>query len=350
MSKTGKPGEGTPKPAPPKGNEPGMAVIRKQRRSSLERALRGGRNAEPDRPDAAAAWGSVLQRDARKGRKDSTPEPAEPKKGPAPRSIGSETLPPDVEPEDEGFLEATPPPEPKKELPAQPSAERPRRPRENDLAFKPDRAPSTAMPETGPQDLDRMGAKLASDHEQHERRSTFRTFSVAGGLRIIAAVALVVAATWLALGPPLRTVGLAERQRDLHAALTEAVTRLEGDPRLATALQARDLPVLREIFLAQRASVVATLQQARFPAHDETVRIRLVDAGRAVALSADFEQPDGEVIAATQRTGKRAPPPHVPALFDVLLEEHLLEGAALALGALAGVFFLIGLPLLRRRA
>lgn len=352
MSKTGKPGEGTPKPSPPKDGEPGMAVIRKQRRASLEKVLRGGGgSAEAERPNAAAAWGGLLQREVRKGAEvDRTPEPAVSARKEPSISIGSETLPPDVEPDAAPTQkEPTPVPEARKDLPAQPSADRPRRARENELAFKPDRAPSTAMPDSGPQDLDGMGVKLASAQEAHERRSTFRTFSVGGALRILAAAVFVAAAGWLAISPAMAIVHLAQRQHDLHALLGEAVGRLEADTRLAGALQSRDLPVLREIFLAQRAVVVGDLVGAGFPAHERSVSIRLIDAGRAVALSADFEQPDGEVVASTQRTGSRAPAPPVPALMDVLIDEYLLNLVALGLGALAAVFVLIGVPLLRRR-
>ena len=376
MSKSGQGGDGGPdKPESP--GEGGMAVIRRQRRSSLEKALRGGSNPEAEKPNAAAAWGGMLQREVRSEQtrnepakpEPAKPEPAKPEPPPVseppraerpapatgslPRVPASTGSMPRV-PASTGSMPRIPgQPSPKTSSPL-PNVGGLRRPPEADAVLKAARAPSMAAPEDvedpDAPDLSRQADQLASAHEVRERDQRFRMHSVGLILRIVGALALVSTCGFLAVSPALELVRRAERNRALAQVVSDVAIALEADPRMAGALAAQDLPVLRYIFTKQRAGAVGALQAAGFPeANEGTLRVRLADAGKSIALSAEFAEDDGEVTAATRKTGQHLPLPEVPGLMDVVLGEYLLNAAALGFTVLAGLLALFLWPWLRAR-
>jgi hypothetical protein len=386
LSKSGQGGDGGPdKPAP--SSDDGMAVIRRQRRSSLEKALRGGSNPEAEKPNAAAAWGGMLQRGVRSEQtrnepakpeparpEPARPEPARPEPAkPAPPPVSD---PPKAErpapatgsmprvpastgsmprvPASTGSMPRIPGNSTPKTSSPLPNVGGLRRPPEADAVLKAARAPSMAAPEDvedpDAPDLSRQADQLASAHEVRERNQRFRMHSLGLMLRIVGALLLVSVCGFLSVSPSLEVVRRAERVRALTQVVSDATTSLEADPRLAGALAAQDLPTLRDIFTKQRAGAVSALQAAGFPeANDGTLRVRLADAGKSIALSAEFPEDDGEVTAATRKTGQHLPLPEVPGLMDVVLGEYLLNAAALGFTALAGLLALFVWPWLRAR-
>ena len=381
MSKSGQGGDGGPdKPESP--GEGGMAVIRRQRRSSLEKVLRGGSNPEAEKPNAAAAWGGMLQREVRSEQTRSEPAKPEPAKPEPARPAPAKPEPPPVSepprserpapatgsmprvPASTGSMPRVPAstgsmpripgqPSPKTSAPL-PNVAELRRPPEADAVLKAARAPSMAAPEDvedpDAPDLSRQASQLASAHEVRERNQRFRMQSVSLMLRTVGALVLIAACGFLAVSSPLEIVRRAERNRALAQVVSDVATALEADPRMAGALAAQDLPVLRDLFTRQRAGAVVALQTAGFPeANEGTLRVRLADAGESIALSAEFPQDDGEVIAATCKTGQHLALPEVPGLMDVVLGDYLLNTAALGFTALAGLLALLLWPWLRAR-
>jgi hypothetical protein len=361
-----------------------MAVIRRQRRASLEKALRGGNNPEAEKPNAAAAWGGMLQREVRGEQSRAEPPKAEPPKAEPPKAEPPKAEP--ARPRAESARSESPPVSepPKAERPAPATGSLPRlpsstgsmpripgqpspktsaplpnvaplrRPPEADAVLKAARAPSTAAPEDletpDAPDLARQADRLASAHEIRERNQRFRMHSLGLVLRIVGSLVLVAACGFLALSPATEILRRAERDRALAQVVADAVAAMEADPRLANALAAQDLPALRDVFTKQRDGAVTALKAAGFASANEgTLRVRLADAGKSIALSAEFPEDDGEVTAATRKTGQRQPLPEVPGLMDVVFGEYLLNAAALGFTALAGLVALLLWPWLRAR-
>jgi hypothetical protein len=367
---------GNGKDAPPgkpgaTGDDGGMAVIRKQRRASLEKALRGGTAArpEPERPDAAAAWGGVLQREARGAPASASdpPKAESPSKAPAATSPGpadppkAESPSPRTAPATTGSLPRVP--ATTGSLPRVPAttgglprvgglpAAKPSTPLPNVTAV---RAPSTAQPdevfEPPEARLNREAGRLADAHEIRESRTRFSMVSVAQIVRSVLALMLVVACALMAVLPAVSVVERARHLSNLTNVLGALAAEIEREPGLSAALTERDLPRLRELFLRRRAEAAERLRAAGFSqATEETLRVRLTDAGKAIALSAEFTEADGEVLAATVKTGARGTPPAVPALTEVLFGEFLLPTLALVFTAVAAVAGLVFWPWWRGR-
>ena len=94
--------------------------------------------------------------------------------------------------------------------------------------------------------------------------------------------------------------------------------------------------------------IVPALSRAGFELPEEAVRLRLVDAGQAAALSVDLPGRGDDPVAATARSGERKPVS--PALtVGAALEVYLWETVAwTALGLALAASLWVG-PLLRRR-
>lgn len=361
-------GSGNEKDAPPgkpgATGDDGMAVIRKQRRSSLERALRGGASApeasKADRPDPAAAWGGVLQREVRGG----APSASDPPKAESPARAPATATPKAESGAPAPRTEPAPPKAPAQtgSLPRVPATTG-SMPRVGGLPPKPStplpnvaavRAPSTAQPdelfEPPEARLNREAGRLADAQEIHESRSRFSMISVAQIARTVLALVLVATCGVLAVLPAATVVDRARRQAELTAVIGGLVAEIEREPGLSAALAERDLPRLREMFMRRRTQAAERLRAAGFStATEETLRVRLTDGGKAVGLSAEFAQPDGEVIAASGRTGSRPTPTDVPALTALLFGEFLLPTLALAFTALASLAGLVLWPWWRGR-
>lgn len=352
----------------PGAGDPGMGVIRRQRRGTLEKTLRGGSGgAGTEKPNAASAWGAMLQREVRgepprsetskpgvpkseSGRSESGrsgPSTAEP---PAPGTTTDSGANPRVSSGTTGGL-----PRVAAATGGLPRVSRPSAPMPDLGALGPSvRAPSVANPEEAPpspeESLAREARQLALAHEAHEASSRFRMLAVGSLLRIGGALLVVSSCVWLIVAPSLTLVSRAERANALAAVVADVVSRIEADPRLAAAQSDRNLAVLREIFAGSKANSVDALHAAGFPqANEDTLRVRLTDAGQAIAVSAEFTDGDGEVVAATRKTGQNPPPPPVPSVLDVMFDEYLMNLVALSFTALAAVAGLVVWPWLRTR-
>ncbi len=410
MSKSGN-GTDDEKGGPPAGDEAGMAVIRVKRRASLEKALRGGAAPSPasEKPNAAASWGNVLQREARGGDRsvppEPTPEPARPVVSARRESVeGDPRVPPASRPADRGVgpnrpatgsmprLPADAAPSQSSQsgrpatgsmprlpadavpsqsgrpatgsmarIPAQPSAEpapgaveRVRRPAIELEAtpLRSNRAPSVA----GPDDLDNANPSLAEQanqlavaHDEHQRKSTFGGLQFGIKSRLAGSVLITAVGVVLAVYPALITTERLAGSRALAEQLAQLAHKLESDGRLAPALMSHDLMALRGIFGELRGEAAAQLKRAGFPADETSLRLRLTDAGAQVALSVEFPGDDDDVEAATQITGHPVKLPEAPSLFTTIVEETMMTSLAWMTLALMAVGTLWVLPWRRAR-
>ncbi len=139
-----------------------------------------------------------------------------------------------------------------------------------------------------------------------------------------------------------------EAGRDFNRKVVKAFVDLgRPSPKIVPLPDGQDVT---DVFTKQRDGAVTALKAAGFASANEgTLRVRLADAGKSIALSAEFPEDDGEVTAATRKTGQRQPLPEVPGLMDVVFGEYLLNAAALGFTALAGLVALLLWPWLRAR-
>jgi len=198
--------------------------------------------------------------------------------------------------------------------------------------------------------LNREAGRLADAHEIHESRTRFSMTSIAQIVRGVLALALFAMCGVLAVMPAAVVGDRARRQAELTVVINGIVAEIEREPSLQTALAQRDLPRLREMFMRRRSQTAERLWAAGFGnATEETVRVRLTDDGKAVGLFAEFVEPDGEVIAASGRTGARTEPKEVPSLIGLLFGEFLLPTLALTFTALLSIVGLVLWPWWRGR-
>lgn len=266
-----------------------MAVVRKKRRSSLEKALRGGGAAparESSPPGAASAWGSQLQREVRG--EGATPAPT-----PAPsRPVVTRTAPASA-------------PEPVRERP------RPA-PRPPSAPLPPVRVagPSTVQPDVAPTErgaeapsLDAVVGRLADDHVRRE--SALPESSAVGRWIGIAATFIVLGlASAIAWVPVLQNAERLEQRDVLVAILERERTRLETEEKVLELLANDDLAAVRDVFMRERARLAAAFEAASLPIRGEDMRVRLVEGGRAIALTAEFGGDEDEAIAVSVVTGQ----------------------------------------------
>ncbi len=214
------------------------------------------------------------------------------------------------------------------------------------------RKPSTALPELLVDEeaasAHHRAERLAQAHEAREAEDRGLSLGIFPKLRPYLAAFAILGLAAVAAVPIFTDVRADSRRFSLESALTSEMLRLMQETRLAKALSSRDVPALRGVFLEERPRVVSALSRAGFELPEEAVRLRLVDAGQAAALSVDLPGRGDDPVAATARSGERKPVS--PALtVGAALEVYLWETVAwTALGLALAASLWVG-PLLRRR-
>jgi hypothetical protein len=168
---------------------------------------------------------------------------------------------------------------------------------------QPDVAPTERAAEAP--SLDAVVGRLADDHVRRESALP-ESSGVGRWIGLAVTLVLLALASALAWVPVLRDAERLEQRDALAAILERERTRLETEEKVLDLLANDDLAAVRDVFMRERARLVAAFEAASLPIRGEDLRVRLVEGGRAIALTAELGGDEDEAIAVSVVTGQRS--------------------------------------------
>jgi hypothetical protein len=204
--------------------------------------------------------------------------------------------------------------------------------------MQPDAAPTERVPEAP--SLVAVVGRLAEDHERRESALPEKN-AVGRWIGVAATVLILGLASAFAWVPVLRDVERLQQQDVLVGILERERTRLENEEKVLDLLANDDLAAVRDVFMRERTRLAAAFEAASLPIRGEDLRVRLVEDGRAIALTVELGSDEGDALAVSVVTGQSRRAPQDPrSPFDRAVSARTPEllstcGLAVVLIALA---------------